>query len=117
MYEGALDFLSGAAAAHGREEFGRFAHLLERARTVIAELSSTLDHEQGGELPTMLDRLYEYMMFRLTEAQRTRSLAPVDEVMKQLGQIYDANRQVILGASASVATPGFTTLRHQDTAG
>ena len=100
LYQGALGFLEHAVAAHGRENFDRFAYFLERARNVIAELASTLDYEQGRELATMLSRLYEFMSFQLSEAARTRNVEVVREEMNRLRQIYDSYRQVVAGVDA-----------------
>ncbi len=97
LYEGALGFLERAAVAHELRDFEHFAHFLERAQNVISELDSTLDHKQGHELATMLSRLYEFMIFQLTEARRTRNLEFVSGETNRLRQIYDSYRQVIAG--------------------
>jgi len=110
LYEGALGFLERAAVAHGLRDFEHFAHFLGRAQNVIGELDSTLDYEQGHELATMLGRLYEFMIFQLTEARRTRNLEVVREETNRLRQIYDSYRQVIAGledrGAASATDPG-----------
>jgi flagellar protein FliS len=110
LYEGALGFLERAAVAYGRQDFEHFAYFLGRAQNVIGELDSTLDYKQGHELATMLSRLYEFMIFQLTEARRTRNIELVCEETNRLRQIYDSYRQVIAGledpGTASATDPG-----------
>jgi len=105
LYEGALGFLEHATRAHERRDFERFAYFVERAQNVIRELSLTLDHDRARELATMLSRLYEFMMFRLTEASRTRDLEVVREETRRLAQIYDSYRQAIAGLGVRGAGP------------
>ena len=97
LYEGALGFLEHAVAAHERRDFERFSNFTGRACRVINELAATLDHGQAPELATMLGRLYEFMVFQLTEAERTRVAEPVRQEMDRLRQIYESYRQVITG--------------------
>jgi flagellar protein FliS len=97
LYEGAIGFLRHAVVAHERGDGERFNHYVGRAEKVVHELSVTLDREQGGELATMLEQLYEYMQFRLQEASRTGAVEPLADVTSQLGRIYDSYRQVING--------------------
>ena len=110
LYEGALGFLERAAVAHELRDFEHFAHFLGRAQNVISELDSTLDYKQGHELATMLSRLYEFMIFQLTEARRTLNLELVREETNRLRHIYDSYRQVIAGledgGTASATCPG-----------
>jgi len=97
LYEGAISFLRHAVAAHEGGDRERFALYVGRAEKVVSELSVTLDREQGGELVTMLERLYEYMQFRLQEAIRSGAVEPIGDVASQLGRIYDSYRQVVHG--------------------
>jgi flagellar protein FliS len=97
LYEGAISFLRHAVSAHERGDRERFTHYVGRAEKVVSALSVTLDREQGGELVTMLEQLYEYMQFRLQEAIRTGAVEPIGDVTSQLGRIYDSYCQVIEG--------------------
>jgi len=97
LYEGAISFLRHAVSAHEQGDRERFNHHVGRAEKVVSELSVTLDREQGGQLVTMLEQLYEYMQFRLQEAIRTGAVEPIGDVTSQLGRIYDSYRQVVDG--------------------
>lgn len=68
LYRGAIRFMrqamSGPEAASPAER-GRW---LGRAHAVVSELQATLDHERAPELSGELDRLYDFVLFRITEA-------------------------------------------------
>lgn len=95
LYEGGLGFLRHAVAAHEGNDAERFGHFVGRAEKVVQGLTATLDRDQGGELASILERLYEFMAFRLNEAARTEMVEPVHDVTRQLGRIYESYRQVI----------------------
>jgi flagellar protein FliS len=104
LYEGGLGFLEHAVAAHERRDFEHFSNCIGRAQRVINELAATLDHGQAPELATMLGRLYEFMIFQLTEAERTRDAESVRQEMDRLRQIYDSYRRVIMGVDQEGAS-------------
>ncbi|MCE5230236.1 flagellar export chaperone FliS [bacterium] len=54
---------------------------LVRTQEIINYLRTALDHEQGGEIAFNLERLYNYMRDRLSEANLDRSKAKVQEVI------------------------------------
>ncbi|MBF6622143.1 MAG: flagellar export chaperone FliS [Pseudomonas stutzeri] len=80
LMQGGLDRIY---QAKGAIEFGRIAEkgeLIGKAIAIIGGLREALDHEAGGEIAQNLDRLYEYMIMRLTEANRKSDPAPLAEV-------------------------------------
>jgi flagellar protein FliS len=95
MYEGALGFLHQAAAAMDEGDVDRFSHALSRAQSVISELMATIDRRPSPHLASMLERLYDFMLFQLAEANLARDAAPVRHVARLLGRIHDAYQQVI----------------------
>jgi flagellar protein FliS len=65
LYDRAIRHLEDAAdAARERRLDTRFHHVA-RAHAIIGALQSCLDHELGGEIATMLDRLYGHILQRL----------------------------------------------------
>jgi flagellar protein FliS len=102
MYEGALGFLRQAEAALEGGDLERFVHALGRAEGVIAELMATIDRRPHPELAGMLERLYEFMLFQLTEANVRRDPAPMRHVARLLARTYEAYRHVILDPSPEV---------------
>jgi flagellar protein FliS len=103
MFEGALSFLKRAQAHHGHGDLERFSHFLRRAQDVVTELATTLDRERGGEIAVALERLYDFMIFRLSEANIERSTAPLADVIRCLRPVYAAYRDVVQHPTPEVA--------------
>ena len=66
------------------------------AQRIITELKRCLNLEQGGELADNLDRLYEYMQFRLTESVQQLDARGVGEVAELLNELYQAWHSSVL---------------------
>ncbi len=63
--------------------------LLGKAIAIIGGLRESIDHQQGGELAANLDRLYEYMMGRLVEANVRNDESPLQEVAELLRNVKE----------------------------
>ena len=103
VFEGGRKFLRLTREALAVGDVQRFAENLARAQAIIAELQSTLDHAAGGTIARDLARLYDFMLFHLTEANAQQSLRHVDEVLVVFTSIADAYA-AILTRPASEAT-------------
>ncbi len=90
LYDGGLRFLRDMAAAMERGDLVAKRDALSRALAIIAELQGTLNIEQGGETAASLDRLYTYMIERLTEANIQLKPAPVHEVIRLMTELREA---------------------------
>jgi flagellar protein FliS len=95
VFEGGEKFLQLAREALGSGDVARFADNLSRAQAVIAELMGTLDYKQGGELAINLARLYEFMLFHLTEANAQKSVRHLDDVLRVFRTVAEAFRQIL----------------------
>ena len=61
--------------------------LISKAIGIIGGLRESLDLQQGGEIAANLDRLYEYMVSRLVEANIGNDVAIIDEVAELLRNV------------------------------
>ena len=94
LYDGALRFLGHAHdALESSEESPRRIEIINtnliKAQNILVELQSCLNHEAGGDHAANLDRLYDYYMRRLLEANMKKSVAPVIEVEGLVRQLRD----------------------------
>jgi len=96
MYDGALKFLKQAQAGLEANDVAKFCRFLCKAQAIISELMNTLDFEKGGDIARDLDRLYDFMLFYLTEANLYRDAERVSKVITLLNSVYSAYREVIL---------------------
>jgi flagellar protein FliS len=93
LYDGALRFLQHARdALESPEEtpkrIERINTNLIKAQDIIAELQSCLNMD-AGEYSKNLDRLYDYYLRRLFEANLKKKVAPVIEVEGLVRQLRD----------------------------
>ena len=108
MYDGALRFMNPARAAFALPEdnLSRIQSIntaLLRAQAVIAELRANLDLKAGGELAANLDRLYDYHLRRLQEANLRKDEAPLAEVERLVRSLREGWAEMLLGNEAKVA--------------
>jgi flagellar protein FliS len=104
LYDGALRFLQMAADATRRRDLVSKREGMSRAMAILAELQSTLNLKDGGEVAQSLDRLYIYVNGRLIEANIKKDAAPIDEAIRLLRPLRDAWAQI-------ATAPGQSTLR------
>ena len=94
LYDGGLRHLTQALAAFDCEdEIERMNGIHEnllRAQDFITELACALDVERGGELALQLNRLYEFMLHHLAQANTHKQRKPVEEVRRMLSDLRDS---------------------------
>ncbi len=92
LQAGALDRIAQAQGAMSRGQVELKGMLIGKAIDIIGGLREGLNMEAGGELAANYDRLYDYMMRRLTEANRKNDVRILDEVaglMRELKAGWD----------------------------
>ena len=92
LFDGALKALAIARDAMERPEsdirrLETINNQLLKAQAIVAELRSGLNFEVGGEMAKTLDRLYDYYIRRIFEANLSKKVQPVIEVEKMIGEL------------------------------
>ena len=87
LMQGGLERLAQARGAMEREQIPEKGILIGKAIGIIGGLREALDSERGGELAGHLDRLYEYMIARLVEANTSNDTSLLDEVSALLLEV------------------------------
>ncbi|HCL3636184.1 TPA: flagellar export chaperone FliS [Pseudomonas aeruginosa] len=87
LMQGGLERLAQARGAMEREQNPEKGILIGKAIGIIGGLREALDSERGGELAGNLDRLYEYMIARLVEANTSNDTNLLDEVSALLLEV------------------------------
>lgn len=87
LMQGGLERLAQARGAMEREQISEKGILIGKAIGIIGGLREALDSERGGELAGNLDRLYEYMIARLVEANTSNDTSLLDEVSALLLEV------------------------------
>lgn len=107
-YDGAIRFLREAAEAMGRRDLYRQSESIVRAQHLIMYLAGSLNHQANPELAGNLERIYHYLVDRLTAANVHDDRGGVDEALSLLGSLRQGWEQatgqaaepLALGASA-----------------
>ena len=97
MYEGALKFLKQSKLGLEEKDIAKFCKYIGKSQAIIAELMNTLDFEKGGSIAVDLERLYDFMLFYLSEANLYRDPERIDKVIGLLDKIYSAFKEIIEG--------------------
>jgi flagellar secretion chaperone FliS len=105
MYEGAIKFLKQSKAGLEANDMAKFCRFLSKGQAIIAELMNTLDFEKGGSIARDLDRLYDFMLFYLTEANLHRDPKRITRVIGLIDTIYSAYKEIIEGEKKENVAP------------
>ena len=95
LYDAAIQSIELARAgieSNNLNEKGRF---LGRAISIIGELNSVLDFEQGGEIARSLHRLYEYMLNELVTANARNDARNLEGPLRCLTTLREGWREIV----------------------
>jgi flagellar protein FliS len=95
LYDKAITSLKEAIHAIEENDIERRWKANKRAFEIISHLSSTLDMEQGGEIAEHLDRLYAFMLSRLSFVDLRNDPEPALEVIHLLDPLRRSWRELM----------------------
>ena len=84
LYDGAIRFAEQARVALAQKNLEVSFSCLSRATKIITELSSSLRHELAPELCGKLAALYNFVYFKLVEANIEHKIQSIDEALSIL---------------------------------
>jgi flagellar protein FliS len=105
MYQGTIDAVTSARASLARRDIKGRSRSITKAILILTELSSSLNHEKGGELSGRLAALYDYMQKRLLEANQKQVDPPLAEVAQLLQTLFEAWESIATPAIAEAVVP------------
>ncbi|ATC81547.1 MULTISPECIES: flagellar export chaperone FliS [Pseudoalteromonas] len=74
----------------GRSEIEAKNNSIKKAIGIIGGLKGGLNFEQGGEIASNLDSLYDYLVIRLSDANTQNSIEILDEINELFSPIKEA---------------------------
>lgn len=101
LYDGALRHLAASREAMIRSDAHGRRHGLSRALAIVAELQSTLNITDGGDIARSLDSLYAYVIERIIQANMGGDPKPLEEAERLLRPLRDAWSAIADGAPAA----------------
>lgn len=104
LYEGLSESIESARQALRAGDVTGRATAASRALEILAELSSSLDRERGGEVASNLARLYEFVFARLQDGNFTQQDAAFAEAGKVVATLLEAWREIRPAAGREAPT-------------
>jgi flagellar protein FliS len=99
LHDGAVRSLQQAIALTQPLKLAERANVLRKGHAIVAELQASLEAEHSPELCQDLDRLYDFMLERITKATLSRD---VEQTKASLGPVIRILRE-LRGAWATIA--------------
>ncbi len=94
LYRIAIDRLTEARRRLAQGDILARSQAISQASEALGELAGSLNHEAGGAFSRRLAALYEYMQWRLVEANARQSEEPLKEVTALLATLLEAWQNV-----------------------
>lgn len=94
LFKALLDKLAIAEGAISRGDVPARCDAISKATNIVMELKSTLDLENGGDVANELDRLYEFSVSELLDANSQKSIDKIRSVRAVISQINEAWIQI-----------------------
>ena len=94
LFKAVLDKLAIAEGAISRGDVPARCDAISKATNIVIELKSTLDLENGGNVASELDRLYEFSINELLDANSQKSIDKIRSVRAVISQINEAWIQI-----------------------
>jgi flagellar protein FliS len=90
LFDGLLETLSSAEGEIERKNIAEKCRFLNRATSIVYGLQDSLDLKKGGDLARNLADLYDYLVRRLSYANRHNDVDAVREVKGLVSEICSA---------------------------
>lgn len=102
LYEAAVKYTKAAIECINKGDIAGRGMAIGKVHDIINELLNTLDHEVGGDVARDLDRLYNFMIEQLIQANMDNAKEPLVTTQKLLETLLEGWR----GAVAQVNQSG-----------
>lgn len=112
LFDGAMQNMSAARGFIERNDIENRNARINKAIEIVGGMRSFLDKEKGGEVAVNLERLYEYIEYRLFLANMQNSGEFVDEcigLLKQVKTAWDEIRPLVVKPAGAAGTAASAT--------
>ncbi|TCT14047.1 flagellar protein FliS [Natranaerovirga pectinivora] len=93
LYNGAIKFANQGLVELDNKNIEKVNNNLMRVQDIISEFRITLNRDVP--IAKEMDKLYEYMIWRLTEANMSKDKAMVEEVIEMLRELRDTWKEAM----------------------
>lgn len=107
LYDGAIQFLNKALRAMEENNIQESHNNNVAAQNIIAEFMNTLDMDIGGEVAKNLYSLYEYLHYKLVQANIHKNPQHIKEVLGHLKELKQTWEEAIKIANKEKQEAGY----------
>lgn len=93
LYEGAIKFCNIALSAIERNDYEKANLNIQKARNIIVELQSTLDHKY--QVAKEFDVVYDYIFHKLVDANIKKDSKALEDALVQIRDMRDTWKEVM----------------------
>ena len=105
LYEGAIQHLKKAIQYLEEKNIAKKGEHISKAHAIVNELLNTLDYEVGGKIAADLDRLYNYMIQQIIQANMNNTVEPLQSTLKLLETLLDGWKTAVEQFNKSPGKP------------
>lgn len=93
LYEGAIKFCNIAMGAIENKDYEKANTNIQKARNIIVELQTTLDHKY--KVAEDFDIIYDYIFRKLVDANMKKDPVILEEALNQIRDMRDAWKEIM----------------------
>ncbi len=93
LYEGAIKFCNIAMGAIEKKDYEKANTNIQKARRIIVELQTTLDHKYP--VAEDFDHIYDYIFNKLVQANVKKDPEILEEALVELRDVRDAWKEIM----------------------
>lgn len=93
LYEGTIKFCNIAMGALEKKDYEKANINIQKARKIIVELQTTLDHKYP--VAEDFDRIYDYIFHKLVQANIKKDPEILEEALVELRDLRDAWKEIM----------------------
>lgn len=93
LYEGAIKFCNIAMSAIEKKDYEKANTNIQKARRIIVELQTTLDHKY--KVAEDFDVIYDYIFRKLVQANVKKDTEVLEEALVELRELRDAWKEIM----------------------
>ncbi len=111
LYDGAINFIKMAMSRMEENDIAGKGLYIGKATSIVAELSSSLNMEEGGEVSQNLRKLYDFVLDRLLIANLKNEMEALENAEKVLQRLRDGWKEMerkLSMASAGASKPALS---------
>ncbi len=98
LYEGAIKFCNIAMVAIEKKDYEKANTNIQKARKIIVELQTTLDHRY--KVAEEFDVIYDYIFHKLVQANVKKDPVILEEALTEIRDMRDAWKEIMRLAKA-----------------